>query len=113
MAGIMMPFLKHVIGHRWKPLNFLVRSQWRSVDAIEQIREPILFISGLKDEMIPPSHMKSLYEAAKSARPRLMVEFSTGMHMDTWIHGKDAYWRAISNFLNQYASGTDDSDTMQ
>jgi len=69
-----------------------------------QIKQPILFLSGLQDEMVPPSHMQMLYaKAAARNNQCLFVEFPTGMHMDTWMAGGDHYWRTIQQFLEQHA----------
>ncbi|KAK8937991.1 hypothetical protein KSP40_PGU014848 [Platanthera guangdongensis] len=107
MAGIMVPFLKWFIGGSEskgpKVLNFLVRSPWRTFDLIGEIKQPILFLSGLQDELVPLSHMRTLYDKATEHNTRcLFVEFPDGMHMDTWVSGGDRYWRSIQLFLDQY-----------
>jgi hypothetical protein len=49
MAGILMPALGYVIGSSgYKPLNCLVRNQWRTLEAVQELTEPLLFLSGLK-----------------------------------------------------------------
>ncbi|KAK6273652.1 hypothetical protein POUND7_010735 [Theobroma cacao] len=115
-----------------KILNFLVRSPWSTIDIIGQgneflslvsncldiyrsdynqflgpklfqVKQPILFLSGLQDEMVPSSHMQMLYaKAAAHNRQCLFVEFPTGMHMDTWLAGGDHYWRTIQQFFEQH-----------
>ncbi|XP_042511669.1 alpha/beta hydrolase domain-containing protein WAV2-like [Macadamia integrifolia] len=108
MAGVLLPFLKWFIGGSGskgpKVLNCLVRSPWSTIDIIGQIKQPILFLSGLQDEMVPPSHMQMLYaKAATRNRQCVFVEFPTGMHMDTWLAGGDHYWQSIQLFLEQNA----------
>ncbi|KMS96098.1 hypothetical protein BVRB_002100 [Beta vulgaris subsp. vulgaris] len=110
MAGVLLPFLKWFIGGKTgngpKILNFVVRSPWSTIDVIGQVKQPILFISGLQDEMVPPIHMKMLYaKAAAHNRQCSFVEFPTGMHMDTWLTGGDHYWRRVQQFMEQHASG--------
>ena len=69
-----------------------------------QVKQPILFLSGLQDELVPPSHMRMLYDkAVENNRTCRFVDFPSGMHMDTWISGGDRYWRTIQLFLDQYA----------
>lgn len=69
--------------------------------SILQIKQPILFLSGLQDEMVPPVHMQMLYAKAAARNNRcLFVEFPTGMHMDTWLAGGDRYWKTIQEFLD-------------
>ncbi|XP_012077007.1 alpha/beta hydrolase domain-containing protein WAV2 isoform X2 [Jatropha curcas] len=107
MAGVLLPFLKWFIGSNHskgpKILNFLVRSPWSTVDVIGQVKQPVLFLSGLQDEMVPPSHMQMLYaKAAAHNKECIFVEFPTGMHMDTWLAGGDQYWKTIQDFLKKY-----------
>ncbi|XP_073290457.1 alpha/beta hydrolase domain-containing protein WAV2-like isoform X1 [Primulina huaijiensis] len=106
MAGVLLPFLKWFIGKSSSKvpgvLNFLIRSPWSTIDVINEIRQPILFLSGLQDEMVPPLHMQLLYaKAAARNQQCLFVEFPTGMHMDTWLSGGDHYWRTIQEFLEK------------
>jgi abhydrolase domain-containing protein 13 len=69
-----------------------------------QVKQPILFLSGLQDELVPPSHMKMLYDKAiEHNRTCRFVDFPNGMHMDTWISGGNRYWRTIQLFLDHYA----------
>lgn len=106
MAGVMLPVLKWFIGGTsskgLRVLNFLVRSPWNTHAIIQNVSEPILFISGSRDEMVPPAHMKQLYDASSSNSRSLFIEFPDGMHMDTWMRGGDRYWRTIQLFLDKY-----------
>lgn len=106
MAGVLLPFLKWFIGGNASKgpgvLNFLVRSPWSTISVIGQVEQPILFLSGLQDEMVPPVHMQMLYAKAAARNKRcLFVDFPSGMHMDTWLSGGDRYWRTIQLFLEQ------------
>uniref|UniRef100_A0A7C8ZNB5 Peptidase S9 prolyl oligopeptidase catalytic domain-containing protein n=1 Tax=Opuntia streptacantha TaxID=393608 RepID=A0A7C8ZNB5_OPUST len=110
MAGVLLPFLKWFIGGTGskcpKILNFLVRSRWSTIDIISQVKQPILFISGSRDEMVPPAHMKMLYgRVAAHNRQCYFVEFPTGMHMDTWLAGGDVYWDTIRQFIAKHVCG--------
>ncbi|PSS15486.1 Protein bem46 like [Actinidia chinensis var. chinensis] len=117
MAGVLLPFLKWFIGGTGngpKVLNFLVRSPWSTIDVVGQIQQPILFLSGLQDEMVPPSHMQMLYaKAAAHNRRCTFVEFPTGMHMDTWLAGGDRYWRTIQLFFEQNVPENKDGASSQ
>ncbi|KEH32463.1 putative alpha/Beta hydrolase [Medicago truncatula] len=114
MAGVLLPFLKWFIGGSGtkgpKLLNCVVRSPWSTIDVVGEIKQPILFLSGLQDEMVPASHMQMLYAKAAARNNRcLFVEFPTGMHMDTWLAGGDQYWRTIQQFLEQHAPERNDA----
>ncbi|GFP79498.1 protein bem46 [Phtheirospermum japonicum] len=115
MAGVLLPFLKWFIGKSNSKgpriLNSLVRSPWNTIDVVGEIKQPILFLSGLRDEMVPPSHMEMLYaKAAAHNQQCSFVEFPTGMHMDTWLSGGDRYWRTIQEFLAKTVPGTKDNN---
>ncbi|KAF3537961.1 hypothetical protein F2Q69_00019093 [Brassica cretica] len=108
MAGVLLPFLKWFIGgsgtKSLKLLNFVVRSPWNTIDAIGEVKQPVLFLSGLQDEMVPPFHMKMLYAKAAARNSQCsFVEFPSGMHMDTWLTGGDVYWRTVMQFLVKHA----------
>eukprot|EP00250_Pteridium_aquilinum_P029925 c40343_g1_i1 orf=493-1443(-) len=111
MAGIMLPILKWFIGGTGskglKVMNFLVWSPWNTIDIIQKVSEPVLFLSGSRDEMVPPSHMQRLFAASSNSRS-LFIEFPTGTHMDTWVHGGDRYWRSIQLFLEKYVGSRSD-----
>ncbi|KAJ2716671.1 bem46 protein, variant [Coemansia spiralis] len=78
-----LPVLKHI--------TFLSSEKWDSESVIQRITGvPILFLSGLQDELIPPPHMRSLYElAARDAGEKgvavAWAEFEQGNHNDTCV----------------------------
>ncbi|KAG6495467.1 hypothetical protein ZIOFF_043292 [Zingiber officinale] len=58
-----------------------------------QIEYPILFLSGLQDELVPPLHMQMLHsKAIENNLDCRFVDFPNGMHIDTWYSGGDQYW---------------------
>ncbi|KAK4391844.1 Alpha/beta hydrolase domain-containing protein WAV2 [Sesamum angolense] len=115
MAGVAFPFLKWFIGSSSKGLrvlNFVVRSPWSTIDVIDEIKQPVLFLSGLQDEIVPPSHMEMLYvKAAAHNQQCLFVEFPMGKHMDTWLVGSDRYWTTIQEFLEKNVPDKKDRDS--
>ncbi|KAK8706947.1 hypothetical protein V6N13_058018 [Hibiscus sabdariffa] len=118
MAGVLFPLLKWFIGGPGtkgpKILNFLVRSPWRTIDVIGQVKQPVLFLSGLQDEMVPPFQMQMLYaKAAARNRQCQFVEFPTGMHMDTWLVEGDQYWKTMKQFLEQHVPKKKENKPLQ
>ncbi|KAF9910369.1 hypothetical protein BX616_010877 [Lobosporangium transversale] len=78
---------------------FLCHQKWDSEKMIRGItRLPVLFLSGLKDELVPPSHMKELYRVLDTTGEVVWTEFPNGTHNDTCL--KDGYFEAIKKFLN-------------
>lgn len=82
-----MPFLKHFV--------FLCHQKWESENIIK--KKPTLFLSSLKDEVIPPYHMKELYE--KSGEGSFFKSFPNGMHNDAFV--QPGYFEAIHNFVQK------------
>ncbi|KAJ8766695.1 hypothetical protein K2173_004519 [Erythroxylum novogranatense] len=117
MAGVLLPFLKWFIGRTGskgpKLLNFLVRSPWSTIDVIGEVKQPILFLSGLQDEMVPPFHMQMLYaKAAAHNKECNFADFPTGMHMDTWLAGGDRYWQTIQQFLQKHVPERKENESL-
>lgn len=80
--------------------TFLCHQQWPSETSIQRIVNiPILFLSGARDELIPPAHMAKLYELSETREVKDWVQFELGMHNDTCI--QSGYFEAIREFLER------------
>lgn len=64
------------------PIARFCHQLWSSEDIIDTIGTPILFLSGLKDELVPPSQMAALYDLAKTP-DKTWRTFPNGTHNDT------------------------------
>lgn len=80
-----------------KPL--VIQIHWRSIDRVPQVICPMLFLSGLSDELVPPGQMQQLFEAAVRAPFRRMVCFEGGRHND--LCAKDGFFDHISKFIDE------------
>lgn len=91
-----MPLARHFL--------FLLHQIWDSEKSIGAIRDmPILFLSGLADEMIPPAHMKALYQIAKKVSGGRYVQFEAfddGAHNDTCM--QSGYFERIAQFIKHH-----------
>ncbi|ORX84202.1 alpha/beta-hydrolase [Basidiobolus meristosporus CBS 931.73] len=88
----LMPFLRHVA--------FLCHQKWNSEKAIESItKTPILFLSGKRDELVPPQHMKALHEKVKTSGGKSFSEFNS-THNDTCLAPN--YFDVIAQFWVTY-----------
>jgi len=77
MVDILMPFLT--------PFKKLVLCiGWKSDEKIKKLEQPIMFISGDADQLVPPSHMKSLYESSTSSIYTDFFSVLGGGHNDTF-----------------------------
>jgi fermentation-respiration switch protein FrsA (DUF1100 family) len=80
------------------PARWICRSQFRSIDKVARIQSPILIIHSQEDTVVPFSHGKALYEAAKE--PKLFVEI-TGAHYGGKFSSKEAYLAGWEKFLEK------------
>lgn len=75
----------------------LVDNRWDSQSRIQTIKNiPQLFLVGSSDKVIPPRHMKKLFEL--SLGPKKIIEYPLGRHTD--LYKQDGYFEDISTFLN-------------
>lgn len=92
------PFLSLVsmaqLHYRFVP-TFLLRYQFRSDLAFENIRSPILILHGTEDEIIPLSQGEELAKLNVRAR---VVRIQGGHHND--LDQSPDYWRGLQEFLN-------------
>lgn len=81
--------------------RLVLANHWESVHRIAKIKVPILFISGLLDELVPPQQMARLYDAAKESVLREKLGIESGTHNDTWVEGGERYFKAIKEFMKK------------
>ncbi|KAI8137101.1 Alpha/Beta hydrolase protein [Fennellomyces sp. T-0311] len=85
-----LPVLKH--------FTFLCHQHWASESSVKRIQKtPVLFLSGACDELVPPPHMRRLFDQCNSKVSKDWVQFPHGMHNDTCM--QSGYFTAIGNFL--------------
>lgn len=80
-------------------LYFFLTSHWKSERKIGTLCNRLMFISGDKDELIPPSHMRWLYDESKTSVGRTWLSISNGTHNDTHLVAPIQYYNAIAAFL--------------
>ncbi|KAI4260754.1 MAG: hypothetical protein LQ352_000146 [Teloschistes flavicans] len=66
-----------------KYIAFMCHQYWNSEEVLPEITKvPILFMSGLRDEIVPPSHMKELYASCRTTK-KIWRDFPNGTHNET------------------------------
>ncbi|KAI2776053.1 alpha/beta-hydrolase [Daldinia loculata] len=86
-----------------KYLTMLCHQVWPSESILPSITEvPILFLSGLQDEIVPPSHMRKLYELATTPT-KIWKPLPGGDHNSSVL--EEGYFEAISDFVSNNAGG--------
>ncbi|AET37782.1 uncharacterized protein Ecym_2023 [Eremothecium cymbalariae DBVPG len=87
------PYLKY--------FSFMCHEVWNSEAEMPLVYEdlPVLFLSGLKDEIVPPDHMQKLYDLCRS-RTKGFFTFPLGYHNDTIV--QSGYWDIVHDFLEKH-----------
>ncbi|SPO00891.1 related to S.pombe Bem46 protein [Cephalotrichum gorgonifer] len=80
-----------------KYVTLLCHQVWPSETLMPQITKvPILFLSGLQDELIPPSHMRQLYDLSK-APSKTWKALPGGDHNSSVL--EEGYFEAVAEFV--------------
>ena len=107
IAGLMLEntftSIRKLIPSAFPPAKFLARlchQYWPSEETLPKITAdiPMLFLSGLKDEIVPPSMMVTLYELCRVST-KIWQTFPNGDHNATVA--EPGYFDAIWSFLVQ------------
>jgi fermentation-respiration switch protein FrsA (DUF1100 family) len=102
-VGHIMPFLSPLIGPG-KFGNFLLRNKWDNVESAKELTNfPILWLSSLQDEMLPPVHMSELF-SLHPKEPWKFVTFENGRHIDTYESHAAQYWPIVKGFVDAQLS---------
>jgi len=92
MVDVLMPFVRPVKG-------LVLRIGWFSDKIVPKLNVPILYLSGGIDELVPPSHMRSLYENSVKSIKKVFHVIPNGTHNDTWVKGGVLYWQVFDKFV--------------
>ncbi|PWY69511.1 protein bem46 [Aspergillus heteromorphus CBS 117.55] len=94
--------IRKLIPSVFPPARYLARfchQYWTSEDIIPKITKvPILFLSGLKDEIVPPSNMTQLFAISKSDR-KIWRTLPNGAHNDSVA--EPGYFEHILSFVTE------------
>lgn len=88
LAADLYPFL---------PARLLTRFDYDTLGAVKALRCPLLVAHSLRDEIVPVSHGRRLFEAA--AAPKQWLELAGG-HNDGFIFMRPEWVQAFGNFLD-------------
>ncbi|KAL2350681.1 BEM46 family protein-like protein [Cryomyces antarcticus] len=95
--------IRKLIPSAFPPAKYLAplcHQLWPSEEVLPQITKvPVLFLSGLRDEIVPPTHMKQLYDVCR-AEPKIWKELPNGSHNDTVA--EPGYFQYIEEFIRNY-----------
>ena len=82
------------------PIRLIARSRFDSINRIESVRMPKLFMHATDDTTIPIAHGRRLFERA--AEPKEFVEVGGG-HDDAYDEDTEHYFAALARFVQSVA----------
>ena len=106
--------------------SLILRINWDSASISQKLCLPVLYLAGSADELVPHSHMKSLYRYSKAPIPASMTSklsiadrrsltrmhiIRNGRHNESWIQGGTRYWESIKKFMNEVKPTTSTTST--
>ena len=71
--------------------SLILCSQWNSLAIINQLKLPILFVTGSEDELVPHAMTIKLHSEATSSVHNELYIVMGGTHNDTWYVGGKYY----------------------
>jgi len=83
----------------------MLRLQWRSIEHIAHVTVPLLFIAGMKDEIVPPAQMRLLELAAVASPAVEMHKVAEGTHNDTWMKAGPQLVHWLDEFIRKAGRG--------
>ncbi|KAK3088355.1 hypothetical protein FSP39_018080 [Pinctada imbricata] len=78
--------------------EFLYKNKFPSLRRIENIKIPTLFLSGMRDTLIPPKMMQKLHMMSAASKKQLS-RFEDGTHNETWMC--NGYYESLSRFVSE------------
>ncbi len=85
------------------PAKLLIKDKYRSIDRIDEINMPLVWIHGTADELIPYTMGEKLFDAAKKPKSPRAIE--DGGHNNLWMRGADIIVRTEANRLVNIDTG--------
>ncbi|AHK79580.1 lysophospholipase [Ectothiorhodospira haloalkaliphila] len=82
----------------WVPVRTLLRFEYDTRRALEQVESPVLLAHSRDDEIVPHGHLERLKQAAGSARALSVLEMRGG-HNDGFMRTGEDYVRGLEDFL--------------
>lgn len=76
----------------------MLRMNWDSLSVVKTLTLPICMLMGVRDEIVPHSHMLKLFESATASRYKTHYKIESGSHNDTWMQGGPTYLEKIRQF---------------
>ena len=64
--------------------SLVLTNYWQTIDLVGEISQPILFVTGTRDEVVPTEQTQRLFDASVKSRMREIWVSEKGNHNNTW-----------------------------
>jgi len=81
--------------------GLVLTNYWSTIDLVKEIKLPILYVTGSKDEIVPTEQTQSLYVASKKSRHAQLYINPDGSHNDTWFSNREMYLATLRAFMTK------------
>lgn len=85
------------------PIGPFLRIRYDVLEKIKKIKVPLLVLHGDRDEVVPFSQGRKVFEEAPG--PKEFYTIHGGHHNDTYIVGGNAYFAALKHFIERAQAG--------
>jgi fermentation-respiration switch protein FrsA (DUF1100 family) len=82
----------------WLPLAPFVRTRYDNIGKVPRLRIPLLVLHGDRDQIVPFAQGRQVFDAAPE--PKRFFAIPGAGHNDTYLVGRDGFWKAISDSLD-------------
>ncbi len=79
------------------PVRWLLKFRYDTLDQLQKVDCPVLVVHSLEDQVVPFTHGRRLYEAAKSPKQFLQI---SGRHNEGYVASEDKYKKGLQDFLD-------------
>ena len=93
MARIVFPFL---------PIGPLLQTRYDVREKIQKIKTPLLVLHGDRDEVVPFTQGKMVFDAAPE--PKRFFTIAGARHNDTYLIGGEPYFQQLQSFIDWVSS---------
>lgn len=80
--------------------GFILKNHWRSIDLVAKIEQPIMYITGKQDELVPFEMTLELHENTHKSKQKEVYIVFPGTHNDTWLVESKVYIEKLRRFMS-------------
>jgi uncharacterized protein len=80
------------------PVRLLLSDKYESIGNLKSFKGRIALVGAERDEVIPISHAKDLYDSLSTVEKRMWIVTRSG-HNNWYMHAPASLWKEITGFM--------------